>query len=161
VTPAPKPTPEPKPAATPKPTPAATPTPVPAPKAAAQPPAPAASTRAASGDAALGTAWTIVEINGKPVDPVDKDRQKIVLAFDANRRTFSSTSGCNDLAGRFAKNGAPLAPASDKSSPTCHVDEQTDRAMRSVIQVMRGYRIQNTTLELLDEKGVCLAKLER
>jgi hypothetical protein len=70
-------------------------------------------------------------------------------------------SGCSDPAGRFAKNGAPLATTADQSSQICHVDEQTDRAMRSVIQNMRGYRVSSTTLELLDEKGGCLAKLER
>jgi len=107
----------------------------------------------------LGTAWTIVEIDGKPVGQMDTDHRRIVLAFDANRRRFSGVSGCNDSAGRFAKNGAPLTRTSDKSSPVCHVDEQTDRAMRSVIQEMRGYRVSNATLELLDEKGGCLAKL--
>jgi heat shock protein HslJ len=108
-----------------------------------------------------GAAWTIVEINGKPMDAADKDHRKIVLAFDATRGTFSGTSGCNDLAGRFAKNGAPLTPASDQPPQLCRVDEQTERGMRSAIQNARGYRVSSTTLELLDAKGECLAKLER
>ena len=75
--------------------------------------------------------------------------------------TYSGTSGCADVAGRFAKNGAPLTPTSDKSSPTCRVDEQTVRAMRDALQDTRGYRITSTTLELLNAKGQCVAKLER
>jgi heat shock protein HslJ len=102
-----------------------------------------------------------MEIHGKPVGPADEDHRKMVLEFDANRATFYGTSGCSDAAGRFAKNGARLAVTSDKSSPVCRVDEQTDRAMQSVIQEMRGYRIKNSTLELLDAKGGSLAKLER
>jgi heat shock protein HslJ len=109
----------------------------------------------------MGTAWTIVEIAGKPVGQADTDHPRIVLAFDAIRRTFSGTSGCNDPAGRFVKNGSPLTRSSDTSAHICHVDEGTERAMRSVIQEMRGYRASSTTLELLDEKGECLAKLER
>jgi heat shock protein HslJ len=109
----------------------------------------------------MGTAWTIVEIDGTPVDPANKDARQIVLAFDANRRTFSATSGCTDSAGRFVKNGAAFGPSSDKSSAVCHADEQTERAMRVVIKEMRGYRALNTTLELLDARGVLLAKLQR
>jgi hypothetical protein len=107
-------------------------------------------------------AWTIVEINGKPADPADRDQRQIMLDFDASRRKFSGTSGCTDALGRFARNGAPLAPAAGKAAPICHVDDATERAMRSVIQDMRGYRVvSGTTLELLDDKGACLAKLAR
>jgi len=49
----------------------------------------------------------------------------------------------------------------DNSVQVCRVDAQTDRAMQGVIQATRGYRISNGTLELLDEKGRSLAKLER
>jgi hypothetical protein len=84
-----------------------------------------------------------------------------VLAFDDSRRTYSGKSGCTDPAGRFAKNGTPLTPTSDKSAQLCQVDEQIDRAMRSALQGTRGHRVTSTTLELLDAKGVLLAKLER
>ncbi len=111
----------------------------------------------------MGTAWTIVEIDGKAAGPEDKDLRRIVLQFDANRQKFSGTTGCNDGAGRFARNGARLSAASDPSAQVCRVDEQTERAMRLVLQEMRGYRMSNTntTLELLDAKGDLLAKLVR
>jgi len=169
-TPTPKATPEPKstPAPKPLPEPKATPAPRPLPaeasaKAGASPPPTSKpSANVASGTAALwGTAWTVVEINGKPVGPADKDHRQIVLAFDDIRQTYSGTSGCTDLAGRFAKNGAPLTPSSDQASQICRVDEATQRAMRAVMQDTRGYRVSGTTLELLDAKGGSLARLER
>jgi hypothetical protein len=92
---------------------------------------------------------------------VDKDHRAVVLAFDDIRQTYSGVSGCSDLAGRFVKNGAKLTPTSDTSSQICRVDEGTQRAMRSVMQDTRGYRVSGTTLELLDAKGRCLARLER
>ena len=103
----------------------------------------------------------MVEIQGKPVIAGEKDHRKMMLAYDVHRDMYSGSSGCSDLSGRFAKNGAKLAVTPDNSVQVCRVDAQTDRAMQSVIQATRGYRISNGTLELLDEKGRSLAKLER
>ena len=50
---------------------------------------------------------------------------------------------------------------SDKPLQICRVDQRTERAVRSVIDDTRGYRISGNTLELLDQKGKRLAKLER
>ncbi len=103
----------------------------------------------------------MVEIDGKPVTQGDNDRRKIVLEFDAPRGTYSGKSGCTDPEGRFGKNGAPLTPTSGNPRPTCRVDEQTARAMRNALQDTRGYRLTNTTLELLNAKGEIVAKMVR
>jgi len=122
----------------------------------------APSANAASGTTALfGTTWTIAEIAGKPV-AVDPNQRKIVLAFDDSRRVYSGISGCTDLVGRFASFCVTYTATSDKSAPTCRVDEQTDRAIRNALQDTRGHRAVSTTaLELLDSKGKCIARLER
>ena len=103
----------------------------------------------------------MVEIDGKPLRPVDTDHGRIVLAFDAARGNFSGTSGCNDLKGRFDTTGYPLTLMSDKSLQLCRGDEETQRAMKSVLRDTRAYRVSSTTLELLDAKGERLAKFER
>jgi heat shock protein HslJ len=103
----------------------------------------------------------VTEIKNKPVRPASKTHRKIVLAFDADFGTFSGTSGCNDLAGRFTTSDATLTLKSDKSLQICRVDQRTERSVRSVINDTRGYRLSGTTLELLDDKGKRIAKLER
>jgi heat shock protein HslJ len=107
----------------------------------------------------LNGRWS--KLNGKPVRPEDKDHRKIVIAFDADRGTFTGTSGCNNLSGRFATKAAPLTLTFDKAPQICRVDQRTERAVRSVITNTQGYRVTPTTLELLDANGQLLAKLER
>lgn len=103
----------------------------------------------------------MVEINGKPVRPVDAEHRAIVLAFDVDRGTFSGRSGCSDLGGRFETTEVPLKLTSYKLWRICRADEQTERAVRSIVRDTRRYRLSGTTLELLDVKGVSLAKLGR
>ena len=83
------------------------------------------------------------------------------MAFDSDRGTFTGTSGCNDLAGRFSITGSSLTLTSDKKMQVCRVDQRTERSVKSVISDTRSYRLIGTTLELLDEKGQKIAKLER
>lgn len=103
----------------------------------------------------------MTEINGKPVRPENKDHRKIVLAFNTDRGTFSGASGCNDLAGRFATTKGTLTLTSNKSLQICRVDQRTERAVRGVMNDTRGYRVSGAALELLDEKGKPIARLER
>ena len=103
----------------------------------------------------------MVEINGKPVRPADTDHRQIVLAFDADRGTYSGMSGCNELSGWFETTDAPLTFRSKKLWPICGADEQTERAVRTVFNETRAYRVTSTTLELLNAKGERLARLER
>ena len=101
------------------------------------------------------------QIKNKPVRPADKTHREIVLTFDAERGTFSGTSGCNDLAGRFHVVGESLTLRPTKSLQICRVDQRTERSVRSVINDTRGYRISGAKLELLDTKGQVIARLER
>lgn len=102
----------------------------------------------------------MTEINSKPVRPASKTHRNIVLVFDEARSAFSGTSGCNDLAGRFQTAGGKLTLKSDKSLRICRVDQKTERAVRSVINDTRAYRISGTTLDLLNERGQRIARFE-
>jgi len=102
----------------------------------------------------------MTEINSKPVRPVSKTHRKISLVFDEGRGTFSGTSGCNDLAGRFQAGGGKLTLKSDSPVRICRVDQKTERAVRGVINDTRAYRISGTTLDLLNDRGQRIARLE-
>ena len=105
--------------------------------------------------------WTMTEIDGKAVRPADKLHRKIVLSFDAEAGTFTGTSGCNDLAGHFSLLGDSLTLATGKKMEICRVDQRTERSVKSAITDTRSYRVTANTLELLDEKGQRIAKLQR
>jgi uncharacterized lipoprotein YbaY/heat shock protein HslJ len=174
------PTPTPKPAAAPKVTPAAEP--AAAPKEAAAPKPTAVSTQepaaapVPSNDAAprkvsappsdatplafAGAEWTMTEIDNKPVRATSKTHRKISLIFDEGHGTFSGTSGCNDLAGRFETGSGRLTLKSDRSLRICRVDQKTERAVRGVINDTRAYRLSGTTLDLLNDRGQRIARFE-
>lgn len=172
------PTPTPKPAAAPKATPTPKPAPAPAPEPKAAPistpePAPAAAPSGNSTPkspssppsvvaplAIAGAEWTMTEINNKAVRPASKTHRKITLAFNDEHGTFSGTSGCNDLSGRFETAGGKLTLKSDRSLRICRVDQKTERAVRGLINDTRAYRISGTTLDLLNERGQRIARFE-
>lgn len=164
VTPTPKPASAPEPAPAPKPAPTSTPeptaAPAPAPTGDAAPKKASAPSSVGAPLAIAGAAWTMTEINNKAVRPASKTHRKITLAFNDEHGTFSGTSGCNDLEGRFESVGAKLTLKSDRSLRICRVDQKTERAVRGVINDTRGYRISGTTLDLLNEKGQRIARLE-
>jgi heat shock protein HslJ len=110
--------------------------------------------------ALFGSEWTMVEIDHKAVRPADKTHKKIVLTFDAEG-TFSGTSGCNDLSGRFTAVEGTLSMRPKAELKICRVDQRTERALRGAINDTRAYRLSGSTLQLLDEKGRLLATLER
>lgn len=101
-----------------------------------------------------------MEIKSKPVRPASKTHRKIVLSFDDEHGTFSGTSGCNDLAGRFDADGGKLTLKSNQSLRICRVDQVTERAVRGVINDTRGYRISGVMLDLLNAKGERIARLQ-
>ena len=102
----------------------------------------------------------MTEINTKPVRPASKTHRQIVLVFNEAHGTFSGTSGCNDLDGRFDAGGGKLTLKSDRSLRICRVDQKTERAVRGVINDTRAYRISGTTLDLLNDRGQRIARLE-
>jgi heat shock protein HslJ len=101
------------------------------------------------------------EIEDKAVRPADKTHRKIVLAFNPERGTFTGHSGCNTLAGRFETTGGKLTLRPDVPLQICRVDQRTERALRGVFNDTRSYRISGRTLELFDEQGKRIARLER
>ena len=102
----------------------------------------------------------MTEIKNNPVRPASKTHRNIVLAFDDAVGTFSGRSGCNNLSGRFQAAGGTLTLKPDQSLRICRIDQKTERALRGVINETRGYRISGTTLDLLNERGQRIARLQ-
>jgi len=102
----------------------------------------------------------MTEIDNKPVRATSKTHRKISLIFDEGHGTFSGTSGCNDLAGRFETGSGRLTLKSDRSLRICRVDQKTERAVRGVINDTRAYRLSGTTLDLLNDRGQRIARFE-
>ena len=102
----------------------------------------------------------MTEINNKAVRPASTTHRKITLAFNDEHGTFSGTSGCNDLSGRFETAGGKLTLKSDRSLRICRVDQKTERAVRGVINDTRAYRLSGTTLDLLNDRGQRIARFE-
>lgn len=103
----------------------------------------------------------MVEVDGKPLRPADKDHRQIVLVFDSESGTLSGMTGCNDLQGRVHVNGSTLTMKTAKPLPICRADRKTENALNGIIRDTRGYRISGRTLELLNQKGQAIAKLVR
>ena len=104
--------------------------------------------------------WKLTEIEDKPVRPASKTQRDIVLRFDADGRTLSGVSGCNQLDGNFEAGWRTLTIKPSRSLRVCLADQGTERAVSRTIKSTRAYRITGTTLDLFDEQGTRIARLE-
>jgi heat shock protein HslJ len=104
--------------------------------------------------------WKVTELENKPVRPVSKTQRAIVLVFDEDGRTISGVSGCNQIDGTFEAGWRTLAIKPRKSLRVCLADAGTERALSRTIKATRTYRITGATLDLFDEEGTRIARLE-
>jgi len=104
--------------------------------------------------------WKLTEMENKPVRPASKTQRDILLTFDADGRTFSGVSGCNQLAGSIEASWRALTIKPTKSLRVCLADAGTERALSRTIKATRAYRITGTALDLFDEQGTRIARFE-
>jgi len=104
--------------------------------------------------------WKLTEIESKPVRPASKTQRDIVLKFDADGRTLSGVTGCNQIDGSFDAAWRTLTIKPSRSLRVCLADQGTERAVSRTIKSTRTYRITGTTLDLFDEQGTRIARLE-
>jgi heat shock protein HslJ len=107
-----------------------------------------------------GTEWQAMELENKYVRPVSKTQRRIVLTFDEDGGTFSGASGCNDLDGAIEAGWRTLTIKPRKSLRVCLADQGTERALSRTIRATRAYRVTGTILDLFDEQGARIARLE-
>ena len=107
-----------------------------------------------------GAEWIVTELENKPVRPVSKTQRAIVLAFDEDSRTISGASGCNPLDGTFEAGWRTLILKPNRPLRVCLADAGTERAVGRTMKATRSYRVTGTTLDLFDEQGARIARLE-
>lgn len=110
------------------------------------------------------THWRAVEISadGKTLKLAGEERAMTALQFDARKKTFSATGGCRPMNGSFVLRGDALK-LENIQSPAYTCPDAADAREHVLIQVLNTtvkYRIAAARLELLDARGVVVARLE-
>lgn len=114
---------------------------------------------AVSGGDITGVTWTLVEVNGMPVDPAALNRPATLLLDDQGRA--SGNSGCNQFGGSYTLEGADLhfgGIAMTRMACPGRMDVET--AYAAALEATRAWRLTDGMLELLAD-DVVLARLRR
>ncbi|MBR0682792.1 META domain-containing protein [Roseomonas eburnea] len=112
-----------------------------------------------AGQAALiGPNWIAEDIGGRGV----VDRLRTEITFGAEGRAFGS-GGCNRFTGGYTLEGerlhfGPMASTNMACTPAA-MDQEA--RFHAALAEIRGYRIENALLHLLDERGDALVRLAR
>ena len=111
------------------------------------------------GEDITGITWTLVEVNGTPVDAAALNKPATLL-FDGQGRA-SGSSGCNQFGGAYTMEGAELefGPiAMTRMACPGRMDVETEYA--AALEATRAWRVTDGVLELLAD-DVVLARLRR
>lgn len=106
------------------------------------------------------TYWKLTHLGGDPVTVVANQKEpNIVLHTAENRMTGSG--GCNSISGTYELNGDNLKFGQTISTMMACVNGiTTEQAMLKALSQTRRYKIMGQNLDLLDEAGKSLARLE-
>lgn len=99
-----------------------------------------------------GTAWTLVELGGRPAATGASGRPG-TLAFAADRA--SGFAGCNQFGAGYEATGAALRfLAVFSTRMACSAGMELERDFTAALEATRSYRRSATGLELIGENGV-------
>ena len=119
-------------------------------------PKPAAGT---GGAGLTGVEWKLVAVGGAPA--LERpDGQGTHVAFHAEKKSFSGSTGCNRLAGTFDLTGGGLhLAAGGMTMMACAEDVmEQEQAFLEALKATAGYRVADGGLDLLDADGRALAR---
>jgi copper homeostasis protein (lipoprotein) len=106
------------------------------------------------------TYWKLVQLRGRPVDDVERQREAHIVLQPAQRR-LAGSGGCNRLVGSYTLAGERLsfggAAATRMACPQGMAQEQT---FLDALAAAARWRIDAQRLELLDAQGASLARFE-
>lgn len=107
-----------------------------------------------------GTDWKLVQLEGKPVEAADRQREPHLL-FATETQRVSGSGGCNRIMGGFDLDGDTLhLPQMARTMMACLSGmERENRFLQSLGKVAR-YRIGDGHLEMLDTSGTVLMRFE-
>jgi len=118
---------------------------------AAPSPSPAPASAAPAGVALAGVSWKLVELEGKAV-VTPPNAVAPSLHFDAAEKRVSGSTGCNNLTGTYAFDGATLhlSPLATTRMACLNPDVQAlETAFLAALQKVTSYRIEGGNLRLL------------
>lgn len=118
----------------------------------------------ARADASLtNTYWRIVRLGQESVGVGEEGREPhLLLREDGEGARYGATVGCNQLGGAFTIDGEELAfgPAAATMMACQPPLDALERALGETLARTRGWRIEASTMELVDERGAPLALFE-
>ncbi len=109
------------------------------------------------------TPWTLTELGATAVASgaaSGPGAQAPTLRFRSDARSFSASSGCVRLTGRYQDVGDALAMAEIGTMKACATVTGTETAFQQALGRTRRYRILGNTLELYDVSNRRLARFE-
>jgi copper homeostasis protein (lipoprotein) len=107
-----------------------------------------------------GTYWRLTHLGAAAVPKATDARREPSLTFEASDGTFSGSSGCNRLVGRYEIDNAAMTLTAAGTLMACPDEAKTEAAFTAALKATRAYRVTGRALELLDDKGSRLARFE-
>lgn len=106
------------------------------------------------------TYWKLVRLNGAPVTVADQQREPHLI-FSASEPRLSGSGGCNGVMGGFEVEGEQLRFQHMASTMMACAQgmEQETQFLRALATVVR-HRIHGSRLEMLDARGIIVARFE-
>jgi heat shock protein HslJ len=106
------------------------------------------------------TTWTLIELNGKAI-AADVTSKPPILRLE-RLGNYTGFAGCNQFRGTFTQEGSSLVFSGALATRmACPALADVETPYLGAIGVTRTYRIvENKTLELVDEQGRAVARLE-
>jgi heat shock protein HslJ len=106
-----------------------------------------------------GTYWMLSEVHGKPVAPASNN--PAFLYFDADGHTYSGSSGCNRVTGKFQLSGDSLQLLGGaQTMMACPEPLMTqEKEFNQALTATGSYKINGSVLELYERKKI-VAKFE-
>ena len=106
------------------------------------------------------TQWRLTHLGTTAVPAASDPRREPSIVFDMASQTFSGTTGCNRLVGQVTIDQASMTLVAAGTLMACRDEAKAEAAMVGALKATRSYRITGRVLELIDEKGVTVARFE-
>lgn len=107
--------------------------------------------------------WRLTHLGDNAVPAADPKRE-LSLTFqaptDMAAGAYSGSTGCNRLVGTYTVDNATITLTSGGTMMACKDAAATEAAFIAALKAARTYRIAGRVLELMDAKGVRLARFE-
>lgn len=106
------------------------------------------------------TYWKLTYLGNSPV-VADARHPEANIFLHPENRTVTGSGGCNRLTGRYAVNGNRLSFSNVASTMmACVSGMETEQTFHKALGNVRSWRISGQNLELVDDRGNLLARLE-